>query len=182
MSEQLETVLLQSFFQGETFIPTMPSFNRLEGRPRSRNFDQALKAEVRDPLWMLCKQWQMGEFKGDDAGSPVSAKVCMKHSQLTKYQPAEHAPQAYDNNLPLEAKVEQRPVPFSAGDLELALDLRIVLGRHWRKLLRKNGFTKNGSVDELAQAYISEFATHDPDPDNRDDVYYCGDRDRKSVV
>ena len=30
--------------------------------------DRALRAEVRDPLWMLTRQWQMGEFQGDDAG------------------------------------------------------------------------------------------------------------------
>ena len=30
-------------------------------------------AEVRDALWMLTRQWQMGEFEGDDAGSPIEA-------------------------------------------------------------------------------------------------------------
>ena len=42
-------------------------WNRLEGRPRQHDFDRALKAEVRDALWMLTKQWQMGELTGDDA-------------------------------------------------------------------------------------------------------------------
>src|SRR5687767_10110236 len=49
-------------------FPTVTLWNRLEGRPRTENFARALKAEVRDALWMLTKQWHMGEFFGDDAG------------------------------------------------------------------------------------------------------------------
>ena len=56
-------------------IPTVVMWNRLEGRPRRADFGRALRAEVRDPLWMLTRQWQMGEFIGEDAGSPVTAKV-----------------------------------------------------------------------------------------------------------
>ena len=54
---------------GETIKPTITLWNRLESRPRTDDFNRALKAEIRDPLWMLTKQWQMGEFNGDDAGS-----------------------------------------------------------------------------------------------------------------
>ena len=48
--------------------PGITLWNRLEGRPRADKFERALRAEVRDPLWMLTRQWQMGEFQGDDAG------------------------------------------------------------------------------------------------------------------
>ena len=56
-----------------------------DGRARS-NFDRALKAEVADALWMISKQWQMGEFIGDDAGSPVLAKALFETTRLTKYK------------------------------------------------------------------------------------------------
>ena len=49
----------------------MTTWNRLEGRPRTIELERALRAEVRDALWMLTKQWQMGEFRGSDAGSPI---------------------------------------------------------------------------------------------------------------
>lgn len=39
-------------------VPAVTRWNRLEGRPRAHDFDRALKAEVRDALWMLAKQWQ----------------------------------------------------------------------------------------------------------------------------
>ena len=40
-------------------FPSVTVWNRLEGRPRTLGFDRALRAEVRDALWMLAKQWQM---------------------------------------------------------------------------------------------------------------------------
>ena len=69
-------------------FPTVVVWNRLEGRPRKDDFSRALKAEVRDAWWMLCKQWQVGEFLADDAGSPIFAKVRLRSSPVTDYQAA----------------------------------------------------------------------------------------------
>ncbi|HMJ46127.1 MAG TPA: hypothetical protein VK498_02295, partial [Ferruginibacter sp.] len=69
-------------------FPTVMMWNRLEGRPRTHNFNRALKAEVRDALWMITRQWQMGEFKADDAGSPVFAKIHIASSRLNQYKAA----------------------------------------------------------------------------------------------
>ena len=51
-----------------------------EGRPRSPDLARPLRAEVRDALWMLARQWQVGKFQGEDAGVPVNAKLS---AQLT---------------------------------------------------------------------------------------------------
>ena len=59
----------------ERATPAVTLWNRLEGRPRAETFERALRAEIRDALWMLTRQWQIGEFRGDDAGSPIVAKV-----------------------------------------------------------------------------------------------------------
>ena len=66
--------------------PSVTIWNRLEGRPRSVDFTRALRAEVRDGLWMLTRQWQMGEFHGDDAGSPVLARVQVSQAPLSGFQ------------------------------------------------------------------------------------------------
>ena len=71
----------------ERRFPAITTWNRLEARPRSQNFERALRAEVRDALWMLTKQWQMGEFRGSDAGSPVFAKVLLATTRLTNTVP-----------------------------------------------------------------------------------------------
>jgi hypothetical protein len=119
-------------------VPTVVMWNRLEGRPRRPDFTRALKAEVRDPLWMITRQWQMGEFIGEDAGSPVTAKVAWNTDAVTELHTAGGV-EPYDPNLPLEAVVEARPIPLtSAGRLHNA-DLRLALGRRWKRLLDSKG-------------------------------------------
>ena len=96
-------------------FPSVTTWNRLEARPRTQNFDRALRAEVRDALWMLTKQWQMGEFHGSDAGSPVFAKLKIDTTRLTKYRPDGRPTQPFDYGLPFETKVEHRPIDSATG-------------------------------------------------------------------
>ena len=122
-------------------FPAITTWNRLESRPRSQNFERALRAEVRDALWMLTKQWQMGEFRGSDAGSPVFAKLLLATTRLTKYRAAGGAPQLFDASIPLETKVERRPVPLQRQQQSIALDLRLVMARQWFALIADLGTT-----------------------------------------
>jgi hypothetical protein len=119
----------------ERMWPAVTTYNRLEGRPRTRLFDRALKAEVRDALWMLTRQWQLGEFEGDDAGSPFLAKLAFERTALTRYRPREGETQAFDDTQPLEARVERRPIPLRKGGRPMTLDLRLLMGRQWLKLI-----------------------------------------------
>src|ERR1044071_8603130 len=96
-------VELQQITTAKVFPMTF-AWSRLEGRPNTDNFDRALKAEVRDALWMLTKQWQMGEFEGDDAGSPVVSKLCTTTSEVNKYKANGHDVQPFDKDVPFEAK------------------------------------------------------------------------------
>jgi hypothetical protein len=123
----------------EKLYPTVLLWNRLEGRPRTFNFDRALKAEVKDALWMLAKQWQMGELKGDNAGSPVLAKVHIETTKLTKYKPGSQQVQSFKSHIPLEATVEQKKILFSWDDKDMQTDLRLNMGRYWLKQLRDHG-------------------------------------------
>ena len=66
-----------AFFDYVTCEP-LRIWDRLEPRARRVEFDEALQARVHDPLWMLGRQWQMGEFKGEDAGSAVLAKLARR--------------------------------------------------------------------------------------------------------
>lgn len=132
--------------------PTITVWNRLEGRPRTVDFDRALKAEVRDALWMMTKQWQIGEFFADDAGSPVFAKVRMRTSDITKYQAANGTTEGLAQELPLEAKVEQQSLVWTWNGQKMRFDLRAQLGRQWRKLLDAAGLS----------AYLGEYLTHYP--------------------
>ncbi len=119
----------------ERLHPTVTLWNRLEGRPRRDDFSRALKAEVRDALWMFAKQWQLGEFKADDAGSPIFAKLRLRASAVTGYQCGGSPVQPFPDSLPLEAQAEQRPVAWSWNQQSMRLDLRAQLGRQWRRML-----------------------------------------------
>ena len=58
-------------------MPTISDGVRLEPRVRRPDSSAGLQAHVRDPLWMLARQWQFGEFQADDAGSPRHASISM---------------------------------------------------------------------------------------------------------
>ena len=48
---------------------------RIEGSGVDPELNEGLSARIADPLWLLARQWQVGEFRGEDAASPVSIKA-----------------------------------------------------------------------------------------------------------
>jgi hypothetical protein len=153
---------------GKRSKPAITVWNRLEGRPRADNFERALRAEVRDALWMLTRQWQMGEFRGEDAGSPFFAKVHLHTSRLHKYQPANGSDEAIDDAVPLEPHVERRPLRFSQAGRDIALDLRLLMGRQWLKMI--------GALEPAAVAgflALPRYRVHSPDPTDPADATTC---------
>jgi hypothetical protein len=150
-------------------FPTITLWNRLEGRPRTHNFERTLQAPVHDPLWFWTRQWQMGEFKCNDTGSPVFAKLDTTTSPLDGYQPADQPPEDFDDAIPLETRVERRPIPFAREGRDVGLDLRLLMGRHWLKLL--------SSVGDFRDDFLTLYGISVPDPTSADDADICADRD-----
>ena len=148
--------------------PAITIWNRLEARPRVEKFDRALKAEVRDALWMLTRQWQFGEFRGDDAGSPYEAKLRITTTRLRKYQAGPDDPvEGFDDEIvPLETRVERRPVNFT-------LDLRMLMGRQWLKIL---------PFADLRDAYRDAWPIAAPDPTVKADFAVCAHPEAWSSV
>jgi hypothetical protein len=105
---------------------------------------------------MLTRQWQTGEFDGDDAGSPVFTKLHLATTQLTRYQLGGHTPQPFEENVPLEALVERRPIPLKQGQQEIALDLRLLMGRQWLKLVANLGDDAKKFITEFIKKYPIE--------------------------
>ncbi|HWH64809.1 MAG TPA: hypothetical protein VNS99_01860, partial [Gaiellales bacterium] len=54
---------------------------------RSTGVEDGLSARLADPLWMLARQWQLGEFRGDDAGSAVSVTFAGAAHHPTWWRP-----------------------------------------------------------------------------------------------
>jgi hypothetical protein len=166
---------LNTVFTAKRLIPTITLWNRLEGRPRRHDFSKALEARVGDALWMLTKQWQMGEFRGDDAGSPITAKAHIETTQFTKYQPAGQPAEAFADDVPLEAKVEQRPISFRAGDQAMTLDIRVAMGRRWLKLV-------DGIELGLREKFIAALGFAEPDPSDPAQAAVCAHRESWQAV
>jgi hypothetical protein len=105
--------------------PPIIRWTRLEPYTRSKALEGGLRAAVHDPLWMLGRQWQLGELRGEDAGSPVKVSLRMDCTPLTRYLPQGFASQTrgetpaesavpevqrIDPTVPLEMIVEREAV------------------------------------------------------------------------
>lgn len=107
--------------------PAVTAYNRLEARPRAHDFTRSLRAEVRDPLWLLTRQWQMGEFAAEDAGSPIDARLATRKLTVDRVRLGAGAPQPYDDTVPLEASIERENIPFTPA-------LRVQAAQYFLKL------------------------------------------------
>jgi hypothetical protein len=112
-------------------------WNRLEPRPRTGSLTRALAAQVRDPMWMLTRQWQLGEYRGEDAASPAFVTTHAETAPVLAWRAAATAapgaPHPFDPlAAPLEPLVEQEPVTPD-------LALRVELGQAFGALLDDAG-------------------------------------------
>jgi hypothetical protein len=140
----MPAVATEKLLRAEYRIPTITAYNRLEVSPRTANFDRSLKAEVRDAMWFLTRQWQFGEFQGEDAASAVTAQMVGEHTAIDRVRFPKNVVSTYDDTVPLETHVERetlRPTLFVA----------VQMGRYFLKLMRANG--QGGALDKFATKY-----------------------------
>ncbi len=142
-----------------TLHPSITSWTRLEPSPRDASLQNSLQARVRDPLWLLARQWQVGEFLGEDTGSPVHATVGAQMQSVTTYRPGldDTATVAIDPTLPIEVHVERESV---------ALRLRGSMqhGVYFETLVRQSGVAAPEAIIAAFRAAFPISATV-PDPE-----------------
>jgi hypothetical protein len=95
---------------------------RLEPGYRTDSVEPGLAARIHDPLWQLTRQWQFGEFGGQDAGSPVLVRLRGTSAPIDAWRPAAPASPGdppipppgwtlFDaRHGPLDAPVEAEPI------------------------------------------------------------------------
>lgn len=108
--------------------PSLTYWSRLEPRPRNPTLEEPLSVPVRDALWFITRQWQLGEFRGEDAASPAYTQVKTRAGKMTACSANGHAPQPIDVHAPLEPRVEHEA-------LTPDLALRVELGQTFEALL-----------------------------------------------
>ena len=134
-------------------MSSITTWQRLEPLPRSDDLRPGLRAEIADPLWLLARQRQFGELRGEDAGSPIQATFdasCGRISRIHLGLPGDNAAAVAvdhdDRHLPLEVAVEREPVRATAQGAGLAVEA----GLHFLRLLRHHHATLQ----------IREYVTH----------------------
>jgi hypothetical protein len=55
---------------------------RLEPMPPHGDLQRGFANVVADPVWMLSRQWQLGEHAGEDAGTPVGVSFQVAHTPI----------------------------------------------------------------------------------------------------
>lgn len=131
----------------------MPSniWLRLEPCSTNENFEGGLHAAIHDPLWMLGRQWQLGEFQLEDAASPVYAELAMDCTPLTRY--------SFDakdmESLPLETLVEREAVRVSG---KFQPRLAAEAGLQFLRILESRGGT-----EMMRKAVVEKFPLPPPD-------------------
>lgn len=143
-----------------------PLFNiddryRLEPLPRTNEVASGLAAGVFDPAWALMRQWQFGEFAGQDAGSPVLVELSGRSTVISGWRPAAAANGAVPEWVsytpaagPLDEIVESED---AAGP---DLMLRVDGGAHFARLLDEAGL--GDRLPEVLGAYGFEQIAAEP--------------------
>ncbi len=142
-------------------MPSVTTWNRLEPRARHIDFAESLAARVADPLWFLARQWQVGEFAGEDAGAAVAARLAGSAAPITRVRlGADGAAMPYDGTIPLEAVVEREPYRRAFPTARDAAEGGLV----WLRMLDAAG------LDTLQDDYVAHapLAAEDPVADRGD--------------
>lgn len=132
---------LQSFIDKVKLVPSLTTWTRIEPQPRDASMQRSLQAQVRDPLWLLARQWQIGEFLGDDAGSPIHATIGAEMRTITTYRPGLNPTSTVpiDPTLPIEVHVEREPVTLQMrGSAQQGL--------YFENLIRQSGVATPAAV------------------------------------
>jgi hypothetical protein len=117
-------------------IRSVTTWTRLEPRTRSTEMKETVRAELHDPLWLLARQWQLGEFHGEDAGSPISATFDVVMDPIAKFALRGSTAQPFDNQ-PLEVLIERETVQ---SDTSVANDrVAAEAGQFYLRCLRSAG-------------------------------------------
>jgi hypothetical protein len=150
----------------------VPALTRLEPQSVSGDPIYGALAAIADPLWLLGRQWQLGELLGEDVGSPVSVRVQRRALPITAWAPAgrmdgtdvpvdEPTWRPWPTNAVLDELVEH--VPHAGGGLRWSAET----GAQLDEMLRERGHVD--VADALLTAHPLVLPADPSDPDGRFD-------------
>ena len=119
-------------------------WDRIESMARSVELSGGLEARIADPVWMLSRQWQVGEFRGDDAAQPAGVKVSWHDVPIATMRAGSDDEPVHPlgSHVPLEANVE------AESDADLGAAGLWATARAGRRLVR--ALVDAGRADAVA--------------------------------
>ena len=180
-------------FPGAPTTSSITSWTRLEPQCTNADMGTSSSARIFDPLWMLTRQWQMGEFQAEDAGSPVQARVRATSAMLCRRfqgevpKPVTSGPtavpaQAYNpGQAPLEVLVERRRMRANDEKEARMLNFAVESGLHFLRMLEAQAMAKYrgvfmtklafqapasagpGPIDDATSRYVQAMVGRAPD-------------------
>ncbi len=104
------------------------SWERLESATIDPQLAEGLEARVGDPAWFLARQWQAGEFQGEDAANPLLIELEARSVQVDRVATADGRSVAdLDADTPVEPLVEGEAVRGGPGGKRVAAELGLIL-------------------------------------------------------
>ncbi|MBK7074134.1 MAG: hypothetical protein IPH44_17700 [Myxococcales bacterium] len=132
-------------------MASITTWVRLEPRARDHDLMPGVEARLHDPLWLLARQWQLGELDGADAGSVVTAHSEAEVARIDAARGGEGEWTAlHPDRAPLGSVMGPAPDEASARP---PLARRARGGRHLQRLLAAAG---------LPPGEIAAFVDHYP--------------------
>jgi hypothetical protein len=102
------------------------TWKRLEGGHIDPELTEGMSARIADPLWLLARQWQVGEFRGEDAATPVLIDGTVVAAPVTEYwvdhADGRHSIVRTEGGLPLETLAEREPIAEGPANVGLRLE------------------------------------------------------------
>lgn len=105
---------MPSFVIPNKFLENYAAALRMEPDSRTTDLVNGIAARTADPLWYLARQWQVSEFEGEDAGSPIDVNLSYKTRSLNSIKLRDDDGVLISNtdsqplgSLPMEKLIEQ---------------------------------------------------------------------------
>lgn len=151
---------------------SVTSWTRLEPHARVDDLELGLRtglqARVDDALWLLGRQWQIGELHGEDAGSPVAARVVAEAARVSRWRPGGGQALDVPAHVPLEALAERETIfpplgaPVALRDRRLAAEAGLQFLRY---VAARLGHPDR--ADDYRKRYLDVYALPPPTGEER---------------
>ncbi len=135
----------------------MSVWQRAEPTTVDPDLTEGLSARIADPLWMLARQWQSGEFRGEDAATPIFMRLEGQMVQIDRWQVgptgAKGPVHTHDPQTPLEPIVEAEHHASGAGGARVGAESAHLLVALLRDVDGLDVAGRNRLVDVLRDAF-----------------------------